>query len=114
MNIESYKHEHHFNQQKPKAGESRTRWVIILTALTMTGEIIAGLLYGSMDLLADGLHMASHATALTISALAYIYARKHAFDEKFSFGTGKVSSLDGFTSAVLLAMFAPNLISNRE
>lgn len=57
-----YKHEHHFNQHKPKAGEIRTRWVIILTAITMTGEIIAGLVFGSMALLADGLHMASHAT----------------------------------------------------
>ncbi len=106
MNIESYLHEHHFNQHKPKAGEKRTWWVILLTTVTMAGEIIAGLLFGSMALLADGLHMASHTTALTITALAYWYARKHAHDQRFSFGTGKVSSLAGFTSAILLAMFA--------
>ena len=106
MNIELYRHKHHFNQHKPKAGEKRTWWVILLTTVTMAGEIIAGLLFGSMALLADGLHMASHTTALTISALAYRYARKHAHDKRFSFGTGKVSSLAGFTSAILLAMFA--------
>ncbi|MCK5331847.1 MAG: CDF family Co(II)/Ni(II) efflux transporter DmeF, partial [Candidatus Marinimicrobia bacterium] len=106
MNIELYRHEHHFNQHKPKAGEKRTWWVILLTTVTMAGEIIAGLLFGSMALLADGLHMASHTTALTITALAYWYARKHAHDQRFSFGTGKVSSLAGFTSAILLAMFA--------
>ena len=106
MNIESFRHEHHFNQHNPKAGDKRTWWVILLTTVTMPGEIIAGLLFGSMALLADGLHMASHATALTISAIAYIYARRHAHDPRFSFGTAKVSSLAGFTSAVLLAMFA--------
>ena len=106
MNLEIYKHEHHFNQHKSKAGEKRTWWVILLTIVTMAGEIIAGLLFGSMALLADGLHMASHTTALTISALAYKYARIHAKDKRFSFGTGKVSSLAGFTSAILLAMFA--------
>jgi cation diffusion facilitator family transporter len=106
MNIESYLHEHHFNQHKPKSGEKRTWWVILLTTVTMAGEIIAGLLFGSMALLADGLHMASHAAALTIGAVAYIYARRRAHDKRFSFGTGKVSSLAGFTSAVLLALFA--------
>jgi cation diffusion facilitator family transporter len=106
MSAELYTHEHHFNQHNPKAGEKRTWWVIVLTTLTMTAEIIAGLVFGSMALLADGLHMASHATALTVSALAYLYARKHAHDRRFSFGTGKVGSLAGFTSAVLLAMFA--------
>jgi len=106
MKIEKYSHEHHFNQHKPKTGEKRTWWVILLTTLTMVGEIIAGLLFGSMALLADGLHMASHTTALLISALAYRYARKHAHDKRFSFGTGKVSSLAGFSSAFLLALFA--------
>ena len=106
MNIELYRHEHHFNQHQPKAGEKRTWCVILLTTVTMAGEIISGLLFGSMALLADGLHMASHTTALTITALAYWYARKHAHDKRFSFGTGKVSSLAGFTSAILLAMFA--------
>jgi cation diffusion facilitator family transporter len=106
MNIDSFRHEHHFNHHLPKAGEKSTWWVILLTTVTMVGEIIAGLLFGSMALLADGLHMASHTAALTISALAYIYARRRAHDKRFSFGTGKVSSLAGFTSAVLLALFA--------
>ena len=106
MSIDTYQHEHHFNQHKPKAGEKRTWFVVVLTALTMAGEIIAGLVFGSMALLADGLHMASHATALTISAFAYIYARKHAHDPRFSFGTGKIGSLAGYSSAVLLALFA--------
>ncbi|TFG94594.1 MAG: cation transporter [Calditrichales bacterium] len=99
-------HTHHFNQHLPRAGEQRTWWVIIITALMMGGEIAAGIIYGSMALLADGLHMASHATALLITAIAYAYARRHAHDERFSFGTGKVGSLAAFTSAVLLALFA--------
>jgi len=106
MNIEAYQHEHHFDQHKPKAGEGRTWIVVILTAVTMIGEIIAGWVFGSMALLADGLHMASHATALTITAFAYIYARKHAHDGRFSFGTGKIGSLAGYSSAILLAFFA--------
>ncbi len=80
--------------------------VIAITAVTMLVEITAGVLFGSMALLADGLHMASHATALGIAAFAYIYARRHAYDESFSFGPGKVNSLGGFTGAVLLAVFA--------
>jgi len=72
----------------------------------MVVEIFAGLIYGSMALLADGLHMASHAVALSINAFAYVYARRHAHDERFSFGTGKVNTLGGYTGAVLLAGFA--------
>lgn len=87
-------------------GESRTTIVIVLTAITMAVEIIAGFIFGSMALLADGLHMASHSTALIINLYAYIYARKHADDKRYSFGTGKVNALGGFTGAVLLAVFA--------
>jgi len=72
----------------------------------MVVEIAAGLIYGSMALLADGLHMASHAVALGINALAYVYARRHAHDGRFSYGTGKVNTLGGYTGAVLLAGFA--------
>lgn len=72
----------------------------------MVVEIVAGVVYGSMALLADGLHMASHAAALSINALAYVYARRHAHDDRFSFGTGKVNTLGGYTGAVLLAGFA--------
>jgi len=72
----------------------------------MVVEIAAGLMYGSMALLADGLHMASHAVALGIAAFAYRYARKHAADPRFSFGTGKVNALAGYSGAVLLGVFA--------
>lgn len=87
-------------------GEFRTLVVIVITALTMVVEIAAGAVFGSMALLADGLHMASHAAALAISLLAYVYARRHALDARFCFGTGKVNSLAGFTGAVLLALFS--------
>ena len=99
-------HEHHFGQSEPRAGEARTRIVVFLTAATMVVEIVAGLAYGSMALLADGLHMASHASALGLALIAYVYARLHARDGRFSFGTGKVNSLAGFASAVVLALFA--------
>lgn len=80
--------------------------VTLLTASMMGVEIVAGIVFGSMALLADGLHMASHATALSINALAYIYARRHAHDPRFTFGTGKVNTLGGFTGAMLLGIFA--------
>ena len=99
-------HDHIFGQDQRRAGESRTLIVIALTAVTMVVEIITGWLFGSMALLADGLHMGSHAVALTISAVAYVYARKRAGDPRFSFGTGKVNALGGFTGAILLAGFA--------
>jgi cation diffusion facilitator family transporter len=72
----------------------------------MVAEISAGIAFGSMALLADGLHMASHTAALSINAIAYFYARRHAHDASYSFGTGKVNTLGGFTGAVLLAGFA--------
>jgi len=72
----------------------------------MAVEIVAGIAFGSMALMADGLHMGSHASALTISAFAYYYTRRHAKDARFNFGTGKVSSLAGFASAVMLVLFA--------
>ena len=103
---ESWSHDHTFGEDLKKPGEPRTLLVVLLTAATMLLEIAAGIAFGSMALLADGLHMASHATALAISMFAYIYARRHAHDERFSFGTGKVNSLAGFTGAVLLAVFA--------
>jgi cation diffusion facilitator family transporter len=100
------RHDHSFGQDRQRPGERRTIFVIALTAVTMIVEIVAGLLFGSMALLADGLHMASHAAALTIAAVAYVYARRHAADPRYSFGTGKVNALAGFTGAVLLALFA--------
>lgn len=104
--IAHYAHEHHFGQDALKSGERRARIVIALTATMMIAEVAGGLAFGSMALLADGIHMASHAAALGITALAYVYARRHARDKRYSFGTGKVNALAGFTSAVLLAVFA--------
>ena len=99
-------HDHTFDQDKIKAGERKTFIVILITAATMGIEIVAGIIYGSMALLADGLHMGSHATALGVTAIAYIFSRRRAKDRSFSFGTGKVNALAGFTSAILLAVFA--------
>ena len=101
-----WRHDHSFGQDLRRPGETRTRVVIAITATMMVVEIAAGVLFGSMALLADGLHMASHAVALGINAYAYAYARRHAHDAAYSFGTGKVNTLGGFTGAVLLAAFA--------
>ncbi|HEY3517256.1 MAG TPA: CDF family Co(II)/Ni(II) efflux transporter DmeF [Gammaproteobacteria bacterium] len=101
-----WRHEHSFGQDRRRPGESRTQLVIAITATMMVVEIAAGVLFGSMALLADGLHMTSHAVALGINAYAYAYARRHAHDASYSFGTGKVNTLGGFTGAVLLAVFA--------
>ena len=100
-----WKHDHCFGQDQKKPGEARTLVVIALTVGMMVIEMAAGWAFGSMALLADGLHMASHAAALSISAFAYYFARKRAHDRSFTFGTGKVNSLGGFTGAVLLVLF---------
>jgi cation diffusion facilitator family transporter len=105
-NLERWQHSHAFGQHVKRPGESRTLIVIALTTAMMVAEIAAGIVFGSMALLADGLHMASHSAALTINAAAYIYARRNAHDEGFSFGTGKVNTLGGFTGAILLAGFS--------
>ncbi|MDA0337746.1 MAG: CDF family Co(II)/Ni(II) efflux transporter DmeF [bacterium] len=104
--LSPWQHDHVFGQDRVRPGERRTRLVIALTAVTMGVEISGGVAFGSMALLADGLHMASHVAALAISAAAYVYARRNAHDGRFSFGTGKVNALAGYTGAVLLALFA--------
>jgi cation diffusion facilitator family transporter len=86
--------------------ERRTWMVIALCTFMMAAEIVGGLLFGSIALVADGLHMSTHAGALLLAALAYSYARRHATDVRFSFGTGKFGDLAGFTSAIVLAMIA--------
>jgi len=101
-----WQHDHIFAQDRVRDGEKRTLVVVLITALMMVIEITAGLAYGSMALLADGLHMASHAAALGIAFVAYVVARRLAADEPFSFGTGKLNSLAGFASAVLLLGFS--------
>lgn len=99
-------HDHVFRQDRERAGEKRTLLIVAITAAMMAVEISAGLIYGSMALLADGLHMASHATALGIAVLAYVISRRLASDRRFAFGVGKINSLAGFASAVLLLGFA--------
>ncbi|WP_295585182.1 CDF family Co(II)/Ni(II) efflux transporter DmeF [uncultured Lamprocystis sp.] len=99
----AWSHTHDFSHAAQRRAEQRTRWVVGLTLAAMAGELIAGWLTGSMALLADGWHMGSHAAALGIAAYAYAFARQHGADPRFTFGTGKVSSLAGYTSALLLA-----------
>ena len=106
LDISSWQHSHSFGQDKKKDGEKRTIIVIAITLTMMIVEIASGILFGSMALLADGIHMGSHAVALGISAFAYIYARRNAHNDSFSFGTGKVNFLGGYTGAILLAIFA--------
>ena len=103
---DQWQHEHIFGQDKVRPGERRTLWVIVITATMMVVEITTGLAYGSMALLADGLHMGSHTAALGITTIAYVYTRRCAADSRFCFGTGKVNAFAGYTSAVLLALFA--------
>ena len=100
-------HDHVFLGAGHERAERRTWMVIALcTVMMMIAEIVGGLLFGSIALVADGLHMSTHASALLLAALAYSYARRHARDERFSFGTGKLGDLAGFTSAIILAMIA--------
>lgn len=101
---------HYFDHIYLTAGHDqnarRTLWVMALTAATMVVEIIFGWLTGSMALLADGFHMATHAGALAVAAAAYAYARRHARNPRYTFGTGKVGDLSGFASALLLGVTA--------
>jgi len=104
--IDRWVHDHTFGQDRKKSAERRTLVVSIVTVLTMVVEILAGVAFGSMALLADGLHMGSHASALAISVFAYRFTRAHAKDARFNFGTGKVNSLAAFASATVLALIA--------
>ncbi|MBO9355728.1 CDF family Co(II)/Ni(II) efflux transporter DmeF [Bordetella petrii] len=97
-------HGHSFLGGSHDENAKRTLWVVMLTFTMMAGEIIAGYITGSMALLADGFHMATHAGALGIAAAAYRYAKRNADNRAFSFGTGKVGDLAGFASALILAM----------
>src|ERR1700761_8955556 len=99
-------HDHVFLGKDHDRAERRTWAVIILCSVMMTAEIIGGALFGSLALVADGLHMSTHAGALLLAALAYTYARKHANDRSFTFGTGKFGDLAGYSSAIVLAMIA--------
>lgn len=104
--LEQFTHDHRFASDGEARSEQRTLWVIALTAVTMIAEILGGWWTGSMALLADGWHMGSHVAALGLAAFAYRFARTHAHDRRFSMGTGKVGSLTGFSSALLLGVIA--------
>jgi cation diffusion facilitator family transporter len=99
-------HDHIFLGAGHEKNERKTWAVIALCSAMMLIEIVGGSMFGSLALVADGLHMSTHAGAMLIAALAYTYARRHAADSRFVFGTGKLGDLAGFTSAIVLAMIA--------
>jgi cation diffusion facilitator family transporter len=104
--LDRWTHDHVFLGAKHARNDRRTWFVVALTAVMMVGEIVAGIVFGSMALLADGWHMATHAAALGIAALAYLFARRQASNSHFTFGTGKFGDLAAFASAVILAIVA--------
>ena len=104
--VDQWTHDHVFLGQRHDRNERRTWFVVALTIVMMVGEIAAGSFFGSMALLADGWHMATHAAALGIAALAYLFARQHARNSRFSFGTGKFGDLAAFSSAIILGLIA--------
>jgi cation diffusion facilitator family transporter len=104
--LDGWRHEHVFLGAAHDRNEKRTWLVVGLTAAMMVVEIAGGSIFGSMALLADGWHMSTHAGALAIAAFAYRFARNHARDPRFAFGTGKLGDLAGFTSAIVLALIA--------
>jgi len=104
--LDQWRHDHVFLGRDHHRNERRTWLVVALTAVMMVVEIVCGILFGSMALLADGIHMSTHAGALAIAALAYMFARRHARDPRFAFGTGKIGDLASYTSAIALALVA--------
>ena len=106
LSLEPWTHRHLFLGAHHDEHARRTRWVVALTFAMMVVEIVGGLLTGSMALLADGLHMSTHAAAIGVATLAYGYAKTHGHSERFVFGTGKVGDLAGFASAILLGVVA--------
>jgi len=104
--LDQWTHDHVFLGPKHDRNERRTWFVVALTTVMMVGEIAAGSLFGSMALLADGWHMATHAAALGIAAAAYLFARQHARNSRFAFGTGKFGDLAAFSSAIILSLIA--------
>jgi cation diffusion facilitator family transporter len=104
--IEPWQHPHVFLGAKHDRHERRTWFVVALTASMMVAEIVGGTIFSSMAVVADGWHMSTHAGALAIAALAYRFARRHAQDPRFTFGTGKMGELAAFCSAVILALIA--------
>jgi len=108
--LSPWQHSHRFDTGN-RRGEARTRWVLVLTIVTMVVEIAAGWWTGSMALLADGWHMGTHALALGVAAVAYALARRHAEDTRFSFGTWKIEVLGSFASALVLGLVAVGIVA---
>ena len=104
--LDQWTHEHLFLGERHDRNARRTWFVVALTAIMMVGEITAGSYFGSMALLADGWHMGTHFAALGIAGAAYLFARQHARDARFSFGTGKFGDLAAFSSAIILGIVA--------
>jgi cation diffusion facilitator family transporter len=104
--IDDLRHEHYFLGEAHEHNERKTWIVIGLTSVMMVTEIVGGIWFGSVALIADGLHMSTHTGALLIAALAYTYSRRYARDQRFAFGTGKLGDLAAFASAIVLAMVA--------
>ncbi|HJV62603.1 MAG TPA: CDF family Co(II)/Ni(II) efflux transporter DmeF [Albitalea sp.] len=108
--LSPWQHSHHFDAGN-RRGETRTRWVLAVTLVTMVVEIVAGWWTGSMALLADGWHMGTHALALGVATAAYALARRHAADTRFSFGTWKIEVLGSFASALVLGMVSIGIVA---
>ena len=108
-NTEAWRHSHSFDSGNPVA-ERSAQLVMWITLATMVVEIVAGIAFNSMALLADGWHMATHAFAIGLSALAYALARRYATDTRFAFGTWKIEVLAGFTSALMLLVVAGAMV----
>jgi cation diffusion facilitator family transporter len=104
--IDGWTHQHVFLGNEHARNERRSWIVIALCGVMMLAETFGGIVFGSMALIADGLHMSTHTGALLIAAVAYTYARRHSDDERFAFGTGKLGDLAAFSSAIALAMIA--------
>src|SRR5439155_11337734 len=104
--IDAFRHQHVFLGEAHEHNERKTWFVIVICSVMMVAEIVGGIWFGSVALIADGLHMSTHAGAMLIAALAYTYARRHATDNRFVFGTGKLGDLAGFTSAIVLGLIA--------
>ena len=106
QSIDEFRHSHVFLGETHERNERKTWAVIAICAVMMFAEIVGGWWFGSVALIADGLHMSTHAGALLIAALAYTYSRHYANDTRLTFGTGKFGDLAAFTSAIALAMIA--------
>ena len=106
QSVDDFRHEHVFLGEAHERNERKMWIVIAICAAMMVAEIIGGIWFGSVALVADGLHMSTHAGALLIAALAYTYRRRYASHDRLAFGTGKLGDLAAFTSAIALAMIA--------